>query len=195
MTGKKCLLLRHLNLPRVDVVDDIMGRPAVDGAANALSGTQDLLGTASQIFCQGFELHGTGNVENFVKCDIARVLDVLLLLPVPWGLWDEQIKLGRKKWHAIGRHTPLRARMTREEAEGTMDTAACRFWIVSWTVTRRPFHAEVALAMSSPTFFGDWRTVNKSRTRRGGFSPDPEDRFWGRVQTRRQPHHRWHVGK
>ncbi len=29
--------------------------------------------------------------------------------------------------------------MTREDAEGTTDTAACRFWMVSQTVTRRPF--------------------------------------------------------
>ena len=33
----------------------------------------------------------------------------------------------------------LRARMTSDEAEGTTDTAACRFWIVSLIVTRRPF--------------------------------------------------------
>jgi hypothetical protein len=33
----------------------------------------------------------------------------------------------------------LRARMTRDEAEGTTETAACRFWMVSLTVTRRPF--------------------------------------------------------
>jgi hypothetical protein len=46
--------------------------------------------------------------------------------------------------------------MTNDDAEGTTDTAACRFWIVSWTVTRSPFHAEVAFAMSSPTFFGDY---------------------------------------
>jgi len=46
--------------------------------------------------------------------------------------------------------------MTREEAEGTTATVACRFWIVSWTVTRKPFHAPVALAISSPTFLGDW---------------------------------------
>lgn len=45
--------------------------------------------------------------------------------------------------------------MTREDAEGTTETAACRFWIVSCTVTRSPFHADVALAISSPTFFGD----------------------------------------
>ena len=58
---------------------------------------------------------------------------------------------------------PLRARMTREEAEGTTDTCACRFWIVSWTVTRRPFHAVVALAISSPTFFGDCATTFSNR--------------------------------
>ena len=45
--------------------------------------------------------------------------------------------------------------MTKEEAEGTTAMVACRFWMVSWTVTRRPFHADVALAISSPTFLGD----------------------------------------
>jgi hypothetical protein len=33
----------------------------------------------------------------------------------------------------------FRALMTSEEAEGTTETAACRFWMVSFTVTRRPF--------------------------------------------------------
>ncbi len=36
----------------------------------------------------------------------------------------------------------LSARMIRDEAVGTTDTAACRFWIVSLTVTRRPFYSE-----------------------------------------------------
>jgi hypothetical protein len=63
--------------------------------------------------------------------------------------------------------------MTREDAEGTTETAACRFWIVSLTVTRRPFcwgisnghdakakdcqrtQSIVAFEISSPTFFGD----------------------------------------
>lgn len=56
----------------------------------------------------------------------------------------------------VSRHSPLRALMTREEADGTTETAAWRFWTVNWTVTRRPFHSPVALAISSPTFFGDW---------------------------------------
>jgi hypothetical protein len=75
----------------------------------------------------------------------------------------------------------FRARMTRDEAEGTTLTAACRFWMVNLTVTRRPFCEEknrvsnaaylqkffpiavvgghtqspVAFAISSPTFFGE----------------------------------------
>ena len=49
----------------------------------------------------------------------------------------------------------LSARMTSDEAEGTTEATACRFWIVSWTVTLRPFQSPVALAMSSPTFLGD----------------------------------------
>lgn len=49
----------------------------------------------------------------------------------------------------------LRALITSDDADGTTDTAACRFWMVRRTVTRRPFQSPVALAISSPTFFGD----------------------------------------
>jgi len=73
----------------------------------------------------------------------------------------------------LSRGGSLRALITREDAEGTTETAACRFWMVSLTVTRRPFYlsmngvnrchftlavrtqSPVALAISSPTFFGD----------------------------------------
>lgn len=73
----------------------------------------------------------------------------------------------------LSRGGSLRALMTREDAEGTTETAACRFWIVSLTVTRRPFYlavsrmywskcphsirtqSPVAFAISSPTFFGE----------------------------------------
>jgi hypothetical protein len=54
-----------------------------------------------------------------------------------------------------GAHSPFSALITNELALGTTETAACRFWIVSWTVTRSPFQSPVALAMSSPTFLGD----------------------------------------
>merc|ERR1719189_1809095 len=49
----------------------------------------------------------------------------------------------------------LRALMIREEAEGTMLTWACLFWMVSLTVTLRPFQSLVALQMSSPIFLGE----------------------------------------
>merc|ERR1719367_2224572 len=45
--------------------------------------------------------------------------------------------------------------MTSEEADGTTDTVAWRFWMRSCTVTFRPFQSCVALAMSSPIFLGD----------------------------------------
>merc|ERR1719231_200926 len=45
--------------------------------------------------------------------------------------------------------------MIRLVAFGSTSTFAARFWMVSLTVTRIPFHAEVPLKMSSPTFFGD----------------------------------------
>ena len=51
--------------------------------------------------------------------------------------------------------SPFKALMTKDEADGTTATVACRFWMVSWTVTRRPFQSPVALAISSPIFFGD----------------------------------------
>ena len=45
--------------------------------------------------------------------------------------------------------------MIKEAALGTTEIVACRFWMVSLTVILRPFHAVVALAISSPTFLGD----------------------------------------
>ena len=51
----------------------------------------------------------------------------------------------------------FKALMMSEAAEGTTEIVACRFWIVSLTVIFRPFQSPVAFAMSSPTFFGDWK--------------------------------------
>jgi hypothetical protein len=59
-------------------------------------------------------------------------------------------------------NAPFRARMINDEAEGTTATCACRFWMVSWTVTRRPFQSPVAFAISSPTFFGACFRQSKS---------------------------------
>lgn len=93
---------------------------------------------------------------------------------------------------------PLRARITKDEAEGTTATVACRFWIVNWTVTRRPFHCDVALAMSSPTFFGDCNRSSVSENSGKCIyicAPDQEDQFWELVQTTHQPHHQLRAGR
>lgn len=60
--------------------------------------------------------------------------------------------------------------MTSDDAEGTTDATAWRFWIVSWTVTLRPFQSPVAFAMSSPTFLGDCRE-REGEGRGGGQRP------------------------
>lgn len=60
----------------------------------------------------------------------------------------------------------LRALIISAAALGTTAILACLFCTVSCTVIRRPFHSVVALAMSSPTFFGDCikkRSVLKDR--------------------------------
>ena len=49
----------------------------------------------------------------------------------------------------------LRALMIKAAALGTTSTLACLFWMVSLTVTFKPFQSWVALAMSSPIFLGD----------------------------------------
>merc|ERR1712002_537534 len=49
----------------------------------------------------------------------------------------------------------LSALMMSAAAEGTTVTVACLFCTRSWTVTFKPFHSPVDLAISSPIFFGD----------------------------------------
>ena len=55
----------------------------------------------------------------------------------------------------LSRGGSFKALMIRAAAEGTTSTLAWRFWMVNLTVTLRPFHSWVALAMSSPIFLGD----------------------------------------
>jgi hypothetical protein len=121
-------------------------------------------------------------VVDLVEGNVSSVLDVLLLLSVPCGFWKSVsiIDMGSSMWSGSSYpqsrrirnshipppnqtipqfkiiDSPFNALMTKEEADGTTATVACRFWMVSWTVTRRPFQSPVAFAISSPIFFGDW---------------------------------------
>jgi len=49
----------------------------------------------------------------------------------------------------------FKALMIKDEADGTTETWACRFWMVNLTVTFKPFHSLVFLQISSPIFFGE----------------------------------------
>lgn len=51
--------------------------------------------------------------------------------------------------------------MISEAADGTTEIVACLFWIVRHTVIFRPFQSPVALAISSPTFFGDYKNLKQ----------------------------------
>jgi len=88
------------------------------------------------------------------------------------------------------------ALMMRDDAVGTTETAACRFWIVNLTVTRSPFCAS-HLVSRRPE-----RGSRKSPSIPSRPSPsrylhplssatDREDRSWGREPTTHQPHRQW----
>lgn len=81
----------------------------------------------------------------------------------------------------------FRARTTSAAAEGTTETVALRFCTVSLTVTFRPFQSAVPLAISSPTFLGDWKWSFERKMKQD--IPDQEDQSWGQERKLHQPHH------
>ena len=83
---KRLLLIGNLPFSSIDRVDDIVRWSTVDRAPDALGGAQDLLQRACQILGERLWPHRPCNIDNFVARDVSRVLDVLLLLTVPWWL-------------------------------------------------------------------------------------------------------------
>lgn len=82
------LLLRDLDLSRLDVVRDVLGAAAIDLAASGESSAENLLDGALEVLGHGLEAHGAGNVDDLVEGNALGVLDVLLLLPVTRGLLE-----------------------------------------------------------------------------------------------------------
>lgn len=77
-----------LNLAGPDVVRDILGAAAVNLAASAEGGSENLKGGTLQVLGHGLEAHGTGNVDDLIKRNALGVLDVLLLLTVSGRLLE-----------------------------------------------------------------------------------------------------------
>ena len=89
-----------LDVTRVDRLDDVVGGATVDGAADRLGRAEDLLDAAGERSREGLlgVAHGAGNVDDGVEFNVARVLDVLLLLAVADGLLegaDDERRSGR----------------------------------------------------------------------------------------------------
>jgi len=76
------LFIGNLNVARVDLVDDVMWRLAVDRAPHRLCSPQNFLHGTREGLSERARAHGAGNVKNFIKGDVSSVLDVFLLLPV-----------------------------------------------------------------------------------------------------------------
>merc|ERR1719470_747485 len=89
--------------------------------------------------------------ENSLAMDLgaiilaAAMMSSIVMLPLCWMFFTFLRSLGGS----------FKALMTRAAADGTTEQVACLFWILSCTVTFKPFQSPVALAMSSPIFLGD----------------------------------------
>ena len=83
------LLVRNDNLSIINSLDNVVRGFSVDGATDGLTCTEDFLDTTSKVLGEGFVGELSGDVVDLVKRDVSRVLDVLLLLSVPWGLWRQ----------------------------------------------------------------------------------------------------------
>jgi hypothetical protein len=77
-----------LDLAVVNLLLQILGVLAVDGAADADAGAEDLLDGAGELLGHGPGLHDLGDLDDVVEADVARVLDVLDLLAVSLGLLE-----------------------------------------------------------------------------------------------------------
>merc|ERR1719431_1470269 len=72
----------------IDTIDNIMGVHPVHSAADRLGCSKDLLHHPRELARHGARPHDTGGGDDIIHGDVSAVLDVLDLLPVPWGLFQ-----------------------------------------------------------------------------------------------------------
>ena len=70
----------------IDGVNDVVGSLPVNSAANRLGSPEDLLNDSAELPGHGPGSHHTGGLVDVIHGDVAAVLDVLHLLPVPGRL-------------------------------------------------------------------------------------------------------------
>lgn len=146
-----------LNVAAVDALNDNLGGLAINLASNTVGSSENLLDTTSEVLGERLVAHGAGNIDDLLERDGLAVLDVLLLLAVTGRLLeglDDQGRGGRDD--RDGGLTVL---------DGELDSHAQAFLLFQWvSFAKLPLiisfnviltQSPVALAMSSPTFFGD----------------------------------------
>jgi len=82
------LLLRNLNLARINQLLHLLRALAINLASNRERRTQNLLDRPAQILSHTLEPHGTRNVDDLIERDGLGMLDVLLLLAVAGWLLE-----------------------------------------------------------------------------------------------------------
>ena len=150
------LFLRNLNLTVIDLLDDGRGVLTVDGAADRVASSQNLLHRAGKSVGVGTLTENLGHLNDLIESDVAAVLNYLLQ-PCPRNLTvlvllsvsGRLVELADDQRGSAGHnldlqiiHNPLKP------------TVAWRLTTVSLTVIFRPFQSIVAFWISSPTFLG-----------------------------------------
>jgi len=105
-------LLGDFDLSFVDLVDDVVRRVSVDGAADGLRGAQDFFDGAFQLTRHGTLFHDAGDVDDLFERHVAAVFDVLDLLAVARRLLESaDEKRGSARNHAHRRLTILNGQL------------------------------------------------------------------------------------
>lgn len=94
--------------------------------------------------------HCPSNFNNLVHCNITGMFNYKQKMII---IIDSLFLLFLTFFLSLG--GSFNALIIKAAALGTTSILACLFCTISLTVIRRPFHSPVALAMSSPIFFGD----------------------------------------
>lgn len=102
-----CSLRWALNFAAVDVIDDIVGMAAIDGASHRLSGSQDLLDGSGELPGDGARPHDAGDAHDLIEGHAAAVLNVLDLLPVARRLLQGFDDQSRRRGNHLDRCLPV----------------------------------------------------------------------------------------
>jgi hypothetical protein len=149
--------IHTFNLTSLNVVRNGLRTSALNLAANTVRRTQNLLNHALQALGERLEAHCPGNLDDLVQGNRLGVLDILLLFAVTGrflqGL-DDQSRGSRDD--GDGGLTVLNSELNGDSQtflDFAMSSVGCS--AIKIRNMAMPTQSPVALAISSPTFFGD----------------------------------------